>query len=394
MVKNYAYNLGGNRTGFMATMNSHIAGNTKNIVAEIAGSTSTTIYIRGIGLIASQSGGASLFYGFNAHGDVVQLTDTSGAVVRTYGYDAFGVEKDPDEGDSNPFRYCGEYLDAETGTYYLRARYYHPVTGRFLSEDPIRNGLNFYTYCASNPIIFIDPWGLEEVAARAYAEARGATVVWLGNVTIGGIACAKANVTYRGETLSITGRLVNGTMMVDDSVINDFIDKTIWNTDPFLIALSSVGISWRSPSEIIAQSSDYEELLGISYTLSYRVSYTAPGTSPYTIANDSLLVKFGDFTARMDNNYNITLRQELVDSDEWAFYIGYRASALWMTEYYHSAAVYSPAGSGFAVTFEFNWKIENWRLPVASIAVSATAALLAAGPIGWAVLGGLAPALS
>lgn len=49
--------------------------------------------------------------------------------------DAFGNEVNPSNEDSNPFRYCGEYYDVETGTYYLRARYYDPRIGRFLSED-------------------------------------------------------------------------------------------------------------------------------------------------------------------------------------------------------------------------------------------------------------------
>ena len=45
------------------------------------------------------------------------------------------MEKDADPYDGNPWRYCGEYWDQETGTYYLRARYYDPVIGRFLAED-------------------------------------------------------------------------------------------------------------------------------------------------------------------------------------------------------------------------------------------------------------------
>ena len=37
---------------------------------------------------------------------------------------------------------CGEYYDAETGTYYLRTRYYDPAIGRFTQEDPRWNTLN------------------------------------------------------------------------------------------------------------------------------------------------------------------------------------------------------------------------------------------------------------
>ena len=47
-------------------------------------------------------------------------------------YDAFGNEKDRVGADPNPFRYCGEYFDVESGSYYLRARYYDPSVGRAL----------------------------------------------------------------------------------------------------------------------------------------------------------------------------------------------------------------------------------------------------------------------
>ncbi|MDL2288354.1 RHS repeat-associated core domain-containing protein [Oscillospiraceae bacterium OttesenSCG-928-F05] len=80
-------------------------------------------------------------------------------MLASYDYDAFGNEKAPDVGDVNPFRYCGEYFDFETGRIYLRARYYDPVVGRFVSEDPARDGRNWYVYCGNSPIMFIDPSG-------------------------------------------------------------------------------------------------------------------------------------------------------------------------------------------------------------------------------------------
>jgi RHS repeat-associated protein len=155
-----------------------------NIAAELTGSTVTT-YVRGINLITK--GGGSQYYSFNAHGDVVQLTNSSGTVTKNYRYDAFGVEVDPQGTDTNPWRYCGEYWDRETGTVYLRARYYDPIIGRFLSEDthwnpqnmilgdnpkdplglniymPDRNAIiqsgNLYAYCMNNPLMWQDPSG-------------------------------------------------------------------------------------------------------------------------------------------------------------------------------------------------------------------------------------------
>ena len=75
--------------------------------------------------------------------------------------------------DDNPFRYAGEYFDEETGLIYLRNRYYDPETGRFISEDPAKDGLNWYAYCGNNPVNFVDPWGLDAILITANQAAVG-----------------------------------------------------------------------------------------------------------------------------------------------------------------------------------------------------------------------------
>ena len=116
--------------------------------------------------------------------------------TRAYDYDAFGVEKNPDPQDENPFRYCGEYFDVETGTYYLRARYYNTEIGRFITEDPIRNGTNWYAYCSSNPIIYVDPSGLKDIAVRSTIEDLGGVVrVYLKTA----LRCAKCRKRRRSR---------------------------------------------------------------------------------------------------------------------------------------------------------------------------------------------------
>ncbi|GIV11409.1 MAG: hypothetical protein KatS3mg020_0900 [Fimbriimonadales bacterium] len=50
--------------------------------------------------------------------------------------------------------YCANlgHPEDETGLVYMRARYYEPVTGRFISEDPARDGVNWYLYADGNPV--------------------------------------------------------------------------------------------------------------------------------------------------------------------------------------------------------------------------------------------------
>ncbi|MDL2273399.1 RHS repeat-associated core domain-containing protein [Oscillospiraceae bacterium OttesenSCG-928-G22] len=118
-----------------------------DVALETLGGSVVSEYVRGVGLVHAQIGPASNYYLFNGHGDVTGLADSSGVITKTYDYDAFGVERDIDGLDVNPFRYSGEYFDRETGEIYLRARYYSPGIGRFTTEDPARADLNWYTYC-------------------------------------------------------------------------------------------------------------------------------------------------------------------------------------------------------------------------------------------------------
>jgi len=165
----YSYNyrpdgLRANKTDNLAPCTTHFVWDGMNMVCErVVGDVweECKNYVYGIGLIKATIGGSEYYYFFNAHGDVTGLVNASSELCAGYSYDAFGNAKGAGGSVSNPFRYCGEYYDTETGTYYLRMRYYDPSIGRFLSEDPICDGLNWYSYCASNPVMYVDPWGLE-----------------------------------------------------------------------------------------------------------------------------------------------------------------------------------------------------------------------------------------
>lgn len=118
-------------------------------------------------------GANNYYYVHNAHGDITQRVMANGNSTPAYTYDAFGNQREINDNDINPFRYCGEYYEKETEEIYLRNRYYDSKTSRFNSEDPIGSGNNWYAYCGNNPLTFVDPSGLVPINMDGGASKRG-----------------------------------------------------------------------------------------------------------------------------------------------------------------------------------------------------------------------------
>ena len=117
-----------------------------------------------------------LYYFINDHlGTPRQLVNASGAVVWQAAYLPYGeAQVQANNAVTNNLRFPGQYFDAETGLHYNWNRYYDPITGRYLSADPIGldGGLNLYAYVGGNPVNRIDPLGL-----ASYTSFEGHYVV-------------------------------------------------------------------------------------------------------------------------------------------------------------------------------------------------------------------------
>ena len=147
----------------------------REAVAEEESDGNVIRYIRGLGLISSDSEKAKTYYHYvsDEQGSITHVIngeekesgelpqeDVQSRVLNHYEYDAFGNAIRCEEQVHNRFRYTGEQYDPLTGQYYLRARYYNPVIARFTQEDTYYgDGLNLYTYCRNNPILNHDPTG-------------------------------------------------------------------------------------------------------------------------------------------------------------------------------------------------------------------------------------------
>lgn len=117
-------------------------------------------------------------------GDITTITDSSGSIEQVIDYYPFGsVRLNKQSGNYNEKRkFIGEIYDEKTGLNYLNARYYDPLLGRFISEDPEfwqlneeylidPQKMNSYSYSQNSPIVFIDPLGLS--AAIALSMPKG-----------------------------------------------------------------------------------------------------------------------------------------------------------------------------------------------------------------------------
>ena len=126
----------------------------------------TRKYVWGLGLAyAVESSGNVLVYHTDGLGSVRALSDGAGLVVQAYGYDEYGMALVSEGGVEQPFRYTREQYDDSTGLVYLRARYYDPESGQFVTRDDFGGNivqptsLHRYSYVTNRPTIFSDPSG-------------------------------------------------------------------------------------------------------------------------------------------------------------------------------------------------------------------------------------------
>lgn len=134
-----------------------------NLCAEYTGSTLEKTYTNGMDLSGSMQGAGGVggllmvteqsaqstahFYPtYDGNGNVSEYLDSTGASVAHYEYDAFGNEivaaTSGSLAQNFSHRFSTKYYDEESGFYYYGYRYYDPVTGRWMSRDPLGENLD------------------------------------------------------------------------------------------------------------------------------------------------------------------------------------------------------------------------------------------------------------
>jgi len=188
------------------------------------------------------SSGTSYFYLRNLQGDVVSIADKSGDLVVNYIYDAWGqvTASNPSMiwgapihpvGHANPIRYRGYYYDTETGYYWLQTRYYSPEWKRFINADALfiagnpLTASNMYAYCDGNPVMYVDPSGMNAVVRAAWKAAFNGNILPKEEALINAYPI-QASMAIMFAGMAMIAALVNyggGTGKNDDTKGNAFM---------------------------------------------------------------------------------------------------------------------------------------------------------------------------
>ena len=196
-VISYAYDENGIRTGKTDGSEnvSYVLDGTK-IVREIRSAYTLTFLYDDSGVLIgfnynNGTTSADYYYGIDNWGNINYIYDSTGAVVVTYKYDAWGNAISTTGtlagtiGAINPYRYKSYYYDAETGLYYLQSRYYDAQVQRFVSPDMpellgTSSGIyayNLYAYCENDPVNLFDSVGYFSIPRGVVSFAIDA-IIW------------------------------------------------------------------------------------------------------------------------------------------------------------------------------------------------------------------------
>ncbi len=159
-------------------------------------------------LINQTRSGVTSYFQYDGLGSTRRLTDEDGNVTDTYVYDAFGNILNRTGTTQNSYMFAGEQYDANSGFYYLRARYMNPAMGNFITMDPYSGSLydptslHKYLYANASPVNFIDPTGyfsIPEIMASFEIDS-----------VISGIRCTALSALRNAAKFALAGALLGG----------------------------------------------------------------------------------------------------------------------------------------------------------------------------------------
>lgn len=124
--------------------------------------------------LRSEDSETKTYYHHTNHlGTTQVITDSNANIVWEASYEAFGARLSENGTKYFTACYTGKFFDKDIGMYYFNARWYDAETGRFVTQDPAQDGINWYCYCNGNPVGFVDPDGLTTIDDYYYKKVTG-----------------------------------------------------------------------------------------------------------------------------------------------------------------------------------------------------------------------------
>lgn len=188
-IESYTYDYAGNRLSKTVNESDTVcyvndtSGSLTQVVAETdQNGKETAFYTRSDEFLSMERYGSVWYYIYDGHGNTRLLTNAAGTVTDRCAYDACGNLLRKEGETENDFLYTGEQYNANTGLYYLRARYMDPSTGTFISMDSYQGSLydsvslHKYLYANANPVKYTDPTGYFSLAECSIADGIQSTL--------------------------------------------------------------------------------------------------------------------------------------------------------------------------------------------------------------------------
>jgi RHS repeat-associated protein len=208
------------------------------------------------GIPLEQVAGTALYLHTDRLGSVRAVTTQQGNVVATADYDPYGrVARHG--GVVSPLGFAGQYTDVETGLVYMRARYYDPTTGQFLTRDPLSPASRSpYGYVGDSPLNGVDPYGLICLSLHCILKDIGigaavvglaaAAVILLPEVTVGAVTVFAIEegtalaLTEAGELIAIDYAV--GTVAEIEVTLGGLVEALEIGEAATVVGLSAAGL--------------------------------------------------------------------------------------------------------------------------------------------------------
>ena len=252
------------------------------------------------------------YFGTDILGSVRSVTDKYGTVQSEYNYDAFGSPYLGNLENDIGFGYCSKVYDIGTGLYDYGFRDYSPVSARFTTIDPIRDGSNWFSYVVNDPVNYVDLWGLEVLDVPSILMNSAGNDAYLGNPKrnekIADVGCTLT--MYTRMAAAILGDDAEISLVEANEIANElhlFNNKNELSIDNGVVLMNAI-LERNGRSERIEFAGSVEK----DYTEKYRETSNSENTYFVTarIHTDN-----SDETEWYDHSLNLNADAAFVDWD-------------------------------------------------------------------------------